>query len=144
MAQDFLSALRAAWAADATLAAAGIVPLGYGVDTGRDYPYAVATSLGTKITSRNFGPGQIHEEHYRINIFADDPDEAATLGVAARTFLDSLAAAPPTFNGGRLVDCHQTGEDLVLTSLRKPGPGAQPYIWLKSLTWTAKIARDRS
>lgn len=144
MASDFLSALRAAWAADGTLAAAGIGTLGYGVDTGHEVPYAVATSLGTKITNRNFGRGQVHEEHYRINIFADDPDEAATLGVAARAFLESIQAAPPTFTEGKLVDSHQTGEDLVLTNLRKPGAAARPFIWLKSITWLFKIARDRA
>jgi hypothetical protein len=141
MAADFVSALKEAWEADATLTAAGIGDFHYGVDPGGEHPYVVVTSLGTKITHRNFGKGQLHEYHYRVNVFSGDPDGAAALGAVARTFLESVQATPLTFDDGRQVDFHQTGEDLVV--LRKPGSGAQPFVWVKSSTWTAKIARDR-
>jgi hypothetical protein len=142
MAADFLSALREAWEADATLAAAGIGAFHFGVDPGGDYPYVVAIDLGTKVTLRNFGKGQIHEQHLRINVFADDEAESATLGALARTFLESVKTNPLTFDEGRQVDFHQTGENQI--KLRKPGAGARPFIWVRSLNWTAKIARDRA
>lgn len=143
MAQNFLSALIEAAASDATLAAAGLGTWHFGVDPGPDYPYVVIASIGTKISHRNFGLGQLHEDHYRINVFADDSTEADTLGGAASTFLESLQAAPLEFDGGRQVDFHQTGEDLVPANRRRPGTGATPFVWLRSLTWVLKYSRDR-
>jgi hypothetical protein len=144
MATDFVSALIDAAAADGTLAGAGLETWQHGVDTGDSYPYLVITSIGTKISKRNFGSGQIHEQHLRINVFGGNPDDTAALGALVRAFLESLQAAPLVFDEGRQVDFHQTGEDLVITNRRKPGVEGVTFVWLRSLTWVAKIARDRA
>jgi hypothetical protein len=144
MAGDLIQALIDAAAADATLAAAGLETWQHGVDTGDSYPYLVVTSIGIKIANRNFGPGQIHEQHLRVNIFAISDAEAATLGALARAFLESLQAAPLVFDEGRQVDFHQTGEDLIITNRRRPGTEGVSFVWLCSSTWVAKIVRDRA
>jgi hypothetical protein len=142
MATDLIEALKEAWAADGTLAAAGIGELNFGVDPEGGYPYIVATWLGTRIKYRNFGKGQIHEDHFMFNISSTSTTEAVALGKLAMTFLESLQAAPPTFDDGRLKDSHQTGEDLVKS--RKTGTQGVPFVWIKSLTWSFGIARDRA
>jgi hypothetical protein len=142
MAVDFVSALRAAWDADAGPAAAGIVPLHFGIDPGSNYPYAVMISLGSKITNRNFGSCQIHEDHYRLNVLAASADGAVAAGAAARAFLESLRPGVPAFDDGRLVDAHQTGGDLL--KLPRAGRDGTTFVWLSSLTWMVRIARDRS
>jgi hypothetical protein len=144
MANDLIQALIEAAAADGTLAAVGLGTWQHGVDTGDSYPYLVVTSIGTKIAQRNFGPGQIHEQHLRVNIFAISDVEAATLGALVRAFLESLQAAPLVFDEGRQVDFHQTGEDLIITNRRRPGTEGVSFVWLRSLTWKCSVARDRA
>jgi hypothetical protein len=144
VAVDFLSSLVAAWAADAGLAAAGIPTLHLSTHTGPEHRYAVIGHLGGRVTHRNYGRGQVHESHYRVNLFADDADAATALAVAARTFLESLAAAPPAFDDGRLTDSYQSGDALALTMPRRPGRDGSPFTFLSSLTWTFRISRDRA
>jgi hypothetical protein len=142
MATDLLGALAEAWAADGTLA--GIGSLHLGVDPESGYPFAVVSNLGTRIKHRNFGHSQVHEMHVRVNVTSDNEDEAATLGKLARAFLERLQANPLTFDEGRLIDSHQTGEDLVLTKPRKAGAGGQPFVWIYSVTWQFSTVRDRA
>jgi hypothetical protein len=144
VANDLISALQEAWAADGALASAGIGILNNGVEPEGGYPYAVATDLGGRKPMRTFGKGQIHENHYRINIYDDDEGMAKTLGIAVRTFLESLKATPPTFDDGRLMDSHQNGDVLALPRPRRPGTEGQPFIWINSFVWTFKISRDRA
>jgi hypothetical protein len=144
MATDFLDALVDAWAADAALAAAGIGTLYEDVDVDSGYPYAVVTGLGERKPLRTFGKGQVHEQHIRVNIFADDKDEAAALGALARAFLESIQANPLTFDEGRQTDSHQTGGDLILSNRRRAGVDGVPFVWLRSWTWQISWARDRS
>jgi hypothetical protein len=144
MATDLLGALQEAWAADGALASAGLGTLHSGVDPEDGYPYAVATDLGGRKPMRNFGKGQIHEKLYRFNIYDDDEVGAKTLGIAVRTFLESLMATPPTFDDGRLMDSHQNGDVLALPRPRRPGTEGQPFIWINSFVWTFRISRDRA
>jgi hypothetical protein len=144
MATDFVSALQEAWAADGTLAAAGIGVLNFGIDPEGEYPYAVMTHLGGRKPLRTFAKGQIHEELYRINISTNNKPEAAALGKLALAFLESIQAAPPTFDDGRLTDSHQNGDMLVIANRWKPGIGGVPIVWLCSLTWSFKLSRDRA
>lgn len=145
MAADFPEALIEAAAADGTLAGAGLGTWHYGVDTEPGYPYLVVTDIGGRKPRRNFGKGQIHEKHYRINIFSISNTEAAALGKLARAFLERIQANPLTFDEGRQMDFHQSGdEDLVLSNRRRPGPGAQPFVWLCSSPWVLEYSRDRT
>jgi hypothetical protein len=142
MAQDLFQAIGDAAAADETLAGVGLETWHFGVEPDSGYPYVVISDLGTRIKYRNYGKGQIHEQHVRINVFADNKPDAATLGNLARAFLESLQVAPPTFDDGRLKDSHQTGEDLVKS--RKTGTQGVPFVWIKSITWSFGISRDRA
>jgi hypothetical protein len=144
VATDLIQALIDAAAADGTLAAAGLGTWHFGVDPESGYPYLVISDLGGRKPMRTFGKGQIHENHYRINIYDDDKANAATLGIAVRTFLESLKATPPTFDDGRLMDSHQNGDVLALPKPRRPGTEGQPFIWINSFVWTFKTSRDRA
>jgi hypothetical protein len=141
MATDFLDALVDAWAADATLAAAGIGTLYRDVDPEDGYPYAVTRSLGEKADGRNTGKGFWDIEHYRFTVFATDRDQAKTLGKAATVALDPILNNPLTFDDGYQMAFYRTGGDLV--KVRKAGLGGNPFVWMASYTYMAKIGRTR-
>jgi hypothetical protein len=137
MAVDFLSAIFARWDADGSLQAAGLTPLYFGSAPGGRYPYSVLQNPAGKVERRTFGGGHVDHETYRLSIWSPDEDAAATLGEAARGVLDAIGPDPPAFDDGTLVEFLRTAD--VLHATKRQGTGGNPLIFVKVLTYSAKI-----
>lgn len=139
MPADFLSAIVEYWDNNPALVAAGLTPISYSVNTSFSYPYATLQVVGGKIEKRTFTGSYIENDPYRIQIFSNDEDQAATLGDVVTTELDKIGATPLTFDNGRQVSFLRNGDSLVKT--RRAGQGGELFVWLQTLIYTAKISR---
>ena len=142
MSPNFLAALVAFVSTNTNLIGVGLGTLHYGSAPGVQYPYLVASQTGSKYSGRNFTKGYFDDTFYRIAIFTNDADQAATLGTVVKAELDAVGDNPLTFADGTQASFLRMDPG-TLVKVGSAGTAGNVYIWQLSFVYHVKIARER-